>query len=230
MNTIVLLLVLTTSTLVLRSGDRIDLDGAVQEKNGVITFRSGGALYSMPLEEVNVEASNRAGDEIEVVANSANVANLDGDEESDDVRRLRLSPEERKRLLEELEKNHTGTPPAKQRILEEPPPLKTAEQEAEAKRDEWSWRREARTYEDAVTHAKEELALLEMRVEELRSQIHGFMSLGYKPSQFTYQTSQLEQTLAEIPRAKLEVERAQRELDRFREDARKQGVMPGWLR
>jgi hypothetical protein len=221
MNAIFLFIVLTTSTLVLRSGDRIDVEGPVREQDGVVTFRSSGSLYSMPLEEIDLEASKKADQAVETT---------DDVEEQQSVRKLRMSPEERKRRLEELERNHAGTAGPRQRILEEPIALKTDEQESQEKREEWSWRREARTYEDAVTHAKEELALLETRVEELRSQIHAFMNLGYKPEQFTYQSTQLERVLAQIPRARLEVTRAQRELERFREDARKQGVLPGWLR
>lgn len=225
MNAVLLFIVLTTSTLVLRSGDRIDVQGPVRETGGVVTFRSGGLLYSMPLEEIDLEAT--AGK-----ADAAAEATGDTAEEQAEqaVRKLRMSPEERRRRLAELERNHAGTAGPRQRILEEPPPLKSDEQESQEKRDEWAWRREARTYEDAVTHAREELELLEQRVEELRSQIVSFVNLGYKPEQFTYQSTQLERTLAQIPRARLEITRAQRELERFREDARKQGVMPGWLR
>ena len=38
-------------------------------------------------------------------------------------------------------------------------------------------------------------------------------------------------TLEEIfPAADVDVQRAQRAYDQFREDARRQGVLPGWLR
>lgn len=225
MNALVLFLVLTTSTLVLRSGDRIPVDGTVREKDGVVTFRSHGTLFSMPLTEVDVEATRKASSKAPEAAPKPPTA-----ESADPVRRLRVSPEERKRMLEELSKNHAGGAAPPQPILDEPPPPKTEEEVTQARRDEWSWRREARAHEDAVTHAKEELALLEERVQELRSQIHAFIGLGYKPAQFTYQTTQLERTLAQIPRAELEVRRAERDLARFREDARRQGILPGWLR
>jgi hypothetical protein len=223
MNALVLFLAITTSTLVLRSGDRIDVQGPVQERDGVITFRSGGTLFSMPLSEVDLEATERASARRESGGEPAAAA-------SEPPRRLRVSPEERRRLFEELAKNHSGTAPPRQPILEEPPPPKTEEEVTQAKRDEWAWRREARSYEDAVTHAREELALLAERVQQLRSQIHAFVGLGYKPSQFTYQTTQLERTIERIPRAELEVTRAERDLARFREDARRQGIPPGWLR
>lgn len=230
MNALVLFLVLTTSTLVLRSGDRIDVDGAVREKDGVITFRSHGALYSLPLDEVDIDATNRVVDVREAADAPPRVERVRSLPDEPAARRIAVTAERKKQLLEELERNHGGTPAPRQPSLERMPPLKTAEQEADEKREEWSWRREARTYEDALTRAKEELALLESRVEQLRAQILSFVSLGYKPEQFTYQSTQLERTLSQIPRAQLEVQRAQRDLERFREDARKQGVLPGWIR
>ena len=53
MNALLLLLTLTTSTLVLRSGDRIAVEGTLREAEGVYTFRSGGQLYSLPKSEVD---------------------------------------------------------------------------------------------------------------------------------------------------------------------------------
>ena len=68
------------------------------------------------------------------------------------------------------------------------------------------------------------------RVSELQNKIQGFISLGYKPSQFTYDSTQLQNTLEQIPYARLEVTQAIRAYDQFREDARREGILPGWLR
>lgn len=207
MNALILMLALT-STLVLRSGERIAVEGTPRTENGVVTFRSAGVLFSLPASEVAKIEPNEgtAGD-------------------AKPVRRLRVSPEEQKRLIEELERNHGGTAPAPPPTLANvPPPPKPAPS------DENRWRQEARAHEESIRRAQEELELLETRAEELRTQIQGFFSLGYKPHQFTYQTSQLQYTLAMIPRAKLQIVRAERAYVQFREDARKQGVMPGWLR
>lgn len=208
MNTLLLLLTLTTSTLVLRSGDRIAVEGTLREAGGVYTFRSGGLLYSLPASEVlRVEDAPRAAAE-------------------KPVKKLRLSEEERKRLLEELEKNHEGTePPAPQTFVPEAPRAA-----AEPHGDEHEWRARARDHEERIRRAQEELALLETRADELRSQIATFLSLGYQPRHFTYQTTQLAQTMDQIPYAKLEITRAERAWAQFKEDARKAGVMPGWLR
>ncbi|HEX8617717.1 MAG TPA: hypothetical protein VF911_09060 [Thermoanaerobaculia bacterium] len=212
MNALVLLLTLT-STIVLRSGERIAAEGAVREEKGVVIFRSNGVFYSMPAEEVErIEKQQTP----------------DGSQTK--VRRLAVSEEERRRLLAALEKNHSGVAPKPLPLPKEIPPPPSREEAAEQRREENDWRREARAHEESVRRANEELALLESRADELRSQIHGFVSLGYRPRQFTYQTTQLERVLAQIPYAELEVTRAVRAYDQFREDARRQGVMPGWLR
>jgi chromosome segregation ATPase len=212
MNALVLLLAMT-STLILHSGDRIVAEGAVTEKDGVVMFRSGGVLYSMPAVEIaRIEKQDEA------------------KREAPPVRKLRVSEQERKRLLAELEKNHSGTPPAKQPIVEKAPSAPTREDVADQKREEAQWRREARAYEEAVLRTREDLQLLHSRIDQLRAKIQSLVSLGYQPRQFTYDTAQLELTLQRIPAAELEVARAQRAYEQFREDARKEGVPPGWLR
>ncbi len=208
MNTLLLLLTLTTSTLVLRSGDRIAVQGTAREADGVYTFRSGGLLYSLPASEV-----------LRVETPLPEAAEKP-------KRKLRLSEEERKRLIEELEKNHAGTAPAPpQQFVPESRPAAV-----EPLGDEAEWRARARVHEESVRRAREELALLETRVEELRAQIHSFVSLGYAPRQFTYQTTQLARAIEQVPYARLEVTRAERAWAQFKEDARRAGVMPGWLR
>src|SRR5688572_16766586 len=92
MNTLVLLFTLATSTLVLRSGDRIPVEGPVRQEKGVVTFRSNGLLYSMPASEIDHQATS-----------ASQVAQ---EKKAEDIRRLRVSAEERDRLLRELEKNH----------------------------------------------------------------------------------------------------------------------------
>ena len=217
MNTLATLLLLTaltipTTTLVLRNGARIDVDGSVRQEEGRIIFRSGGTLYSVPVPEVDLESTRAAGANVTLVKAEPG--------------KLKVSREERERLLRELEKNHAGTP-ASAEAIKTPP---ASREPAPNSEDEWAWRRSARAHEEAVRRAKEELQLLQDRAEQLRNQIRTFTSLGYRPNQFTYQTSELQVTIDSIPRAQLEIERAQRALDVFREDARKMGILPGWLR
>src|SRR5581483_1667782 len=121
-------LTIPTNTLVLRSGDRIAVEGTIVVEGQRVLFRSAGGLYSVPSADVDFEATRAV--EQTPMATAA-------------VRgKLRVSPEERDRLLRELEQNHSGTPaPASAREL--PAPTSPSERE-QASRDEWSWRREAR--------------------------------------------------------------------------------------
>jgi hypothetical protein len=206
-------LTIPSPLLVLRSGERISVEGGVRVEEKTVVFRSAGVLYSMPLSEVDLETTRSMVGM--VVAKPA------------DRGKLKVSPAERDRLLRELEQNHSGKPAAPGG-LDVPQPSK--EEKSAALDDEWSWRRAARAREEAVRQAREEVELLLTRADQLRRQIENFVSLGYRPRQFTYQTSQLQLTLDAIPAAQLEVTRAQRALDQFKDDARKAGVLPGWLR
>jgi len=223
MNALVLLLALS-SVIVLRSGDRIQVDGAVKQENGVVTFKSGRLFYTLPSEEVErIETAGRKAETeetaIEPAAKPAPIA----------PRRLRATEEERKRLLAELEQNHGGQPAVPQKIMELPPAPTRAETAAN-KREETQWRTQARAHEEAILRANEELSLLETRAAQLQEKIHSLIALGYKPPQFTYDTRLLASTLEQIPYAKLEVTRAERAFAQFKDDARKDGVPPGWLR
>jgi hypothetical protein len=220
MNVLTHLLLITalsipTTTLVLRSGERIDVDGAVRQEDGRILFRSGGALYSLPADEVDLEATREAASAASVTAQPP-------------AGRLKVSPEERQRLLRELEQNHSGKP-APANALDIPPGPTPMERERTVQ-DEWSWRRQARAYEEGIRRAQEEFDLLVFRAAALKAHIAGLLSLGFKPDQFSYDTTQLAYTLEQIPRAELEAQRAARAYDQFRDEARRLGVTPGWLR
>ncbi len=201
-----------STTLILRNGARFDVEGPIREEQGRVIFRTAGALYSIPLADVDLEAT-RASVTKPVIASN------------DSDKKLKVSSAERDRLLHELEQNHSGTaaPELKLEKVSEP-------REPRDKGDEWSWRTSARLHEESIRRAKEDLALLRDRADALKHQIEQFYALGYRPNQFTYQSSELQITLEQIPAAELAITRAQRAYDQFREDARKQGIMPGWLR
>jgi hypothetical protein len=142
--------------------------------------------------------------------------------------RLRVSPEEKARLLKELEENHSGTPGLPAALTVSPAP--TAEERAEMTQEEWGWRRQARAYEESIRRAQENVDLLRDKAAALRAHIGGLLGLGYKPEQFSYDTTQLAYAEEQIPAAELEVQRAQRAYDEFRDQARRMGVPPGYLR
>jgi hypothetical protein len=200
-----------STTLILRNGTRFEVDGPIREEHERIIFRTSGALYSIPLADVDIDAT-RAAVTKEILATN------------DSDRKLKVSPAERDRLLRELEQNHSGraSDVKEERVAEARQP--------QDKGDEWSWRNAARVYEENLRRANEDLDLLRARADSLKHQVEEFFALGYHANQFTYQSSELQLTLDQIPAAELAVTRAQRAYDQFREDARKQGVMPGWLR
>ena len=226
MNFLPALLLLVTltdpvTTLVLRTGETIVVDGNLREEKGRVLFRgTTGLLYSLPFDEIDLDAT---------LAPRREEAPAVKQPAAEPKRRLRVSETERKRLIEELQRNHAGVPAAPIDVAAIPP----AKSKAEAKEDaidEQSWRRQARTHEEAIRRANENLQLIRSRIDRLRGEISGLLSLGYKPKDFTYQTTRLQYALEEIPYAELEVERANRAYAEFREDARKAGVTPGWLR
>jgi len=204
-----------TPQMILRDGARIDVDGPVKIENGQVIFRVGGTLYSVPADEVDLMA-------MRVISTPLNLA------KSAERTRLRVAETERNRLLRELEQNHEGKPaPAEALRI---PPGPTPEQREQATDDEWTWRRQARSYEEGIRRAQENVDLLQDRADQLKAHIASLLSLGYKPNQFSYETTQLAYTLEAIPSAELEVQRAGRAYDQFRDEARRRGVMPGWLR
>jgi len=203
-----------TTTLILRNGTRFEVEGPIREEQARIIFRTSGRLYSIPLTDVDLDATRAAVTKAIVVT-------------SDSGKKLKVSAPERDRLLHELEQNHTGKP-SSSAVADRLPEAREAAEPRNG--DEWSWRAAARAHEEAIRRAKENVELLRNRESALKQQIQQFFGLGYRANQFTYQSSELEITEAQLPAAELEVTRAQRENDQFREDARKQGITPGWLR
>jgi len=207
-------LVIQTNTLVLRSGQRIDVDGSVKVEAGRVLFRSGGALYSVAEDNVDIDATRAAGMPIAI--------------REEKPGRLKVTAEEKQRLIKELEQNHNGTAAPADAL--QVPPGPTAEERAAATQDEWSWKRQARAYEEAIRQAQENLDMLRNKAAALRAHIAGLLALGYTPNQFSFDSTDLAYTEQAIPQAQLELQRAQRAYDQFKDDARRQGVPPGYLR
>ncbi|HSP35644.1 MAG TPA: hypothetical protein VLU46_15135 [Thermoanaerobaculia bacterium] len=215
-----LLFALLLNTLVLKSGDRIAIDGPVQKSNGVIVFRVvDGGLYSIPESEVDAEATR--------------AANQNGGTEPQALpKKLKVSNQERDRLIRELEQNHSGTPPRPLRAETEAQASSREESQASADKsaDEARWRTAARAKENAVAEAKENVARLRERADQLRAEIRTLLGMGQSPDNFSNLTMQLGDVESQISYAEAAVDRAQRDYDDFKEDARRQGILPGWLR
>ncbi len=205
------------STLVLRSGHHIDIDGPWHEDHGRILFRTAdGTLYSVPKDEVDLETT-RAMSVPPIVAVPA----------AGDRSKLKVSEEEKKRLIAALEENHTGVPATERTLGVEMVPVTEPHVDSG---DEWSWRYRARDFEERIRQAHENRDLLVARIDALKAHIVSLISLGYRPWQFSYDSTNLQNLLDQLPAADLEIKRAERAYAQFRDDARRMGILPGWLR
>jgi hypothetical protein len=230
-----------SDAIVLRSGERIAISGGVTLDGSRAVFRTpDGSLFSLPVDEIDVDATanpspapaerrkartaaeNKALDDLVRATSSRSLSN----------RTLVVSAEEKRRLLEEL-KDSRGIPVAPQPYQ----PLTFDDSEAKPKEmagsrtsDEWYWRDRARGYQERVRQQKENLQMLVSKEQQLSDEIIGLLNLGYNGNQFSYQVLSLARVRDQIPYARLELERAERSLAQFMDDARRQGILPGWLR
>jgi hypothetical protein len=228
-------------TLVLTNGDRLAVRDDVRIEEGLVIFRSAtGSLYSIPLSEIDVDRTEELNDGPPVPTTpsgpvrSNDQARLDLErmlaDRSLSGRQIVVSEEEKNRLIEEAARSR-GVPvdPAPIAPVSGPTPSTGATQDDDG-RGEWYWRERSRTYQENVRRAREELQLLLDKERRLQDEILGLLSLGYNGNQFSLQVLQLAHTRDSIPRAQLNLERAERQLAQFKEDARRQGILPGWLR
>lgn len=215
----------TPPALVLRSGDVITLSGRIDVSGDTVIFRSNGTLYSIASDEIDFDATDE-------YAERLRRPRPDPEPKS----RLKVSPEERDRLLRELEKAKPSLAALATRPSLQPPPAQTVPEytpptpSREERDEERYWRQRSLAEKENVLQREEDLAYLTQKEQRLEDNILGLMSVGYKPHEFSYQVLQLERTREQLERARLEVERAQRQHDQFREEARREGVLPGWLR
>jgi hypothetical protein len=227
--------------IVLRTGERIAVSGDVTADGSRVVFRAtDGTLYSIPVAEIDVEATaspsptppraRPARSEAENAALDQLVKSMASKSLSN--RNLVVSEDEKRRLLEGL-KESRGTP-GPVRPYE---PLSFDSSESSPKElagprgsDEWYWRDRARAHKERVLQRKEDLRMLVEKEQDLSDEIINLLNLGYNGNQFSYQVLSLARVRDQIPYARLEVERAERAYAQFRDDARRQGILPGWLR
>jgi hypothetical protein len=212
--------------LVLRSGVTIPVSGRITEVGQTLIFRSNGTLYSIRNSEVDFELTNRLAEE-----------SLRPKKEESNVAALKVSAEERDRLLKELEKSRAAAPSIASLAQQRPTPPATRElvvperrAAADTKDEERYWRHRSKSYEENLRQRQEDLDFLRKKEQRLEDDILGFLSLGYKPNQFSYQVRELERAREDQERAELELRRAQRQLEEFQDEARREGILPGWLR
>jgi hypothetical protein len=226
------LLAQPVTLLVLRSGAEVPVEGTVNTSGNQVVFRTpGGVLYSIPAEEVDLEATRRANAEPRLSVETASFRYLSpAPRVIAEKPSIKVSEEEKRKLLEELALSH-GTPSPLPPIA----PVAHAAPQPEVvtvttQRDEYWWRGESRQLEENLRRAQENLQLLVDREKMLNDRILGLLSLGYKPDDFSQQVLQLERAREQMDYANLEVTRAERALRQLKDDAQREGILPGWLR
>lgn len=227
--------------LVLRTGERIGVSGEVTLDGSRAVFRTAdGALFSLPVAEIDLDATsdpsragvtprrsrtaaeNQALDDLVKAMASRTLAN----------RALIVSDDAKRKLLDEL-KESRGTPvPARPYVSPAFDESDEAPKERAGARnsEEWRWREQARAHKERVVQRQEDLQMLIKKEQDLSDEIIGLMNLGYNGNQFSYQVLSLARVRDQIPRARLELQRAERAYAQFQDDARRQGILPGWLR
>lgn len=209
----------------LRSGQVIAVSGEIREEAGKLLFRSpAGVLYAIAVEEVDFAAMARTGPKEDPIEEHDRDARHP-------ARKLNVSPEERDRLLAELE-GKKGSPAAKAEILS---PEKPENTKPKASREtdpaaEQRWRAEAQAAREAIEVRKRELETLTQRARELDDQLRLMLSSGYDPNLLSAQAQELDATKDRITATQEALRDAQQNLTELQERARKAGVLPGWLR
>src|SRR5262249_19178300 len=96
----------------------------------------------------------------------------------------------------------------------------------EAKNDEATWRKRRQTLQEALDRSKTFAEALQSRINGLTADF----SARDDPAQRAAVANDRQKALTELDRVKKEIAQHTKELADLQEDARKNGVPPGWLR
>lgn len=220
-----MLSLLLATVLTLDGGSRIEGE-IVERANGRVIVRTAtGVLYSLAESSIRSESVTPVSlPEVRATAvkreRSARLPDL----------KIRVADAEKKRLLAELSKNHSGKTAPKQswEIARAEP---AEEQLVVTERsDESYWREESRKRGEAVLQAKERLELMTRREQELEDTVRMMLATGVNPDYMGHQMNALADARTMRDQARLDIGRAERDFRALQEDARREGILPGWLR
>jgi hypothetical protein len=219
-------LILTATLFVLEGGSRIEGE-VVGRQNGRLLIRtSNGLVYSVEERSIVSESSSAA-----IPPRKPASPGVPKDAKSIlSSQRIRVSAKEKQRLLTELSKNRRGKPAPLQSWEKKKPAAVESSLEVTERSDESWWREQSRQKEEAVRRAEEQLELYTRREREIEDTVRMMLLSGVHPNSLGYQMNHLSDMRTMRDQARLEIERAKRELATFRDDARKEGILPGWLR
>lgn len=215
--------------IVLRSGTVIAVEELVRVERGRLVFaNSEGTLYSIRLGDVDVDATDARlpANRRPIEASPQNPVPV---VETVLPVKLPVSEEEKRRILEEMEgRSHTG----KAKAPATAPSTDRADLDVSVKgeTDEWKWRADARRHREAVASARERLDAARKRERELNDLLLFFAGASGDASNYSYLVYQLSDLRSMIPRLEGDLRRAEDAWRLFQDDARRQGILPGWLR
>lgn len=217
---------LLATVLLLDGGTRIEGE-IVERANGrVIVRTTTGVLYSVPESSIRSEFESRPPSATTTTKAAVRVVPPRRLPES----KIKVSDEEKNRLLAELSKNHSGKEAPKQSWEIPKPEPAEAEIEVTERSDESYWREESRKRDEAVRRATEQYELLTRREREIEDTVRMMLASGVNPDHMGYQMMALADTRTMRAQARLAIESAKRHRDALHEDARREGILPGWLR
>lgn len=212
-----------SQVLVLRSGERLEIVGEVRKDGDRVVFKSrNGTLYSLPASEIDEQATLAAA-----------IATAPQAEKARLPKRLKGDAATKKRLLSELSRSRgTPVPPAAAPAPTESKPSSSddAAKEAAAAEEEETWRRNARALDEQVASAEQRIRDLTERERALNDGILAMLAMGHPQEHLGLQARELQDTKSFLEQAKQELERVTRERAAFQDDARRRGILPGWLR
>ncbi|MHB0970464.1 MAG: hypothetical protein ACYC7A_17910 [Thermoanaerobaculia bacterium] len=208
--------------LVLRTGERIAISGEPRRDGDTIVFRSrSGALYSIAASDVDEKATLAAAETLQDTSTRSVLP-----------KRLKGDAATKKRLLADLSKSR-GTPVAPPPL---PPPSAPGDAAADAAKEkalaaeEETWRRNARALDERVASAEARVEYLAEREKAVNDEILAMLALGHPQEHLGLQVRDLQDTKSFLEQARRDLEAAKQERARFQDDARRQGILPGWLR
>lgn len=210
--------------LILQSGHRIEIQGDVIEQRGKAVFRNlNGVAYSLPISEIDIDAT---------LGRSSATGDSSTKPEAAEVssKKIKVSEEEKKALLEKLSQNHSGQAPSESEAApstDRPAPGSVRSERGGG--DEDSWRQRARNARENVRAAQDRLQTLEDQEQRLELQVRALMGMSDTEG-FASLVRQLEDTRTMSGQARDRVAAAQRDMLALEEEARVKDILPGWLR
>lgn len=218
--------------LVLRSGQTLPVSGEIREDGRRLVFRTAeGVLYSIALDEIDLEATRELALKSNAGAEPAEAAQAEEAPPPPLARKLAVSEQEKKRLLEEISRNRDGKPAPEQRSLTDEglkdEMARLDRERDQRERDERYWRDRAGPARERLNRARDEAALLEARVRRLQDEVGMVVAVGLDPSGQLYQ---LDLARNQLDSARQRVGSAERAWADLQDEARRAGALPGWLR